>query len=307
MSQDYLRRQPSIIERIFSVPSVILDSNEDTDDNHRVNDSADAKHHLSTVSQIYLPSGHEYYPQQRVPPTGPEAQQPVILKPVEDDQYPSERRRSSIVTPLYRKKGEKLNKKTRRIFFFIEPIIGGLILFPIIALFWESGWNLVHIILNLLNKLPSDFNAKDTPSYTWQSLVCPYLIVQFLLLLYYLCQNLIYNFLTDQKWIIQILLLEFHIFVLATIYVIQWEMLWTIWDEYIPHEWYFELTLSLTALFAFIVFNGHLSDLVCSPFLFSYDSIEYCIHFGCPLLTRDVGLILFSNKTIIFLFSKTKR
>ncbi len=70
-------------------------------------------------------------------------------------------------------------------------------------------------------------------------------------------------------------------------------MLWTIWQEFITHEWYFELTLSLTALFAVIVFNGHLSDLVCSPFLFSYDSIEYCIHFGCPLLTRDVGLYFF--------------
>jgi len=65
-------------------------------------------------------------------------------------------------------------------------------------------------------------------------------------------------------------------------------MLWTMWDEYIPHDWYFELSLSFMALFAFIVVNGHLSDLVCSPFLFSYDSIEYCIHFGYPLLTKDM-------------------
>ncbi|CAF3110400.1 unnamed protein product, partial [Rotaria sp. Silwood2] len=30
---------------------------------------------------------------------------------------------------------------------------------------------------------------------------------------------------------------------------------WTIWDQFTPHE--------------------------------CYDSIEYCIHFGCPLLTRQ--------------------
>ncbi|CAF4583562.1 unnamed protein product, partial [Rotaria magnacalcarata] len=59
-------------------------------------------------------------------------------------------------------------------------------------------------------------------------------------------------------------------------------MLWTIWDQFTPHEWYFEFTLSLTSLFSLIVFIGHLSDLVCSPFLFSYDSIEFNIQFGCP-------------------------
>jgi hypothetical protein len=289
MSEDYPCISPSIIQRTSSVPSVILHAQEDSDDDHLASYAAHAHRHLSTVAQICLPRGHEYYPQKRVPPTGPEARQPFILKSVEDDQQT----RSSIITPVYRKKEKKLDKKTRRILFFSESIIGGLILFPIIALFWESGWNLVYILLNILNKLPPDFRSEDIPPYTWQSLIFPYLIVQILLLLYYLCQNSIYNFLKDQNWIIKGLLLKFHIFLLATIYIIQWLMLWTIWDESIPHEWYFELTLSLTALFAVIVFNGHLSDLVCSPFLFSYDSIEYCIHFGCPLLTRKVGLLHF--------------
>jgi hypothetical protein len=302
MSQDYLSRKTSIGQRTSSISSVVLRPHEESDNNHRTISATSGPRHLSTVSQIYLPRGSEYYPQERVPPTGPEVQQPFILTTVEDDQSSVEQSRFSILTRVGRSidedipdpnKEKKLDRTTRRILFFIEPIIGGLILFPIIALFWESGWSLVYILLNLLNKLPSDLHSKNISPYTWQSLVCPYLIVQFILLLYYLCQNLIYNFLKDQNRIVKGLLLKFHIFLLATIYIIQWEMLWTIWDEFIPHEWYFELTLSLTALFAFIVFNGHLSDLVCAPFLYSYDSIEYCIHFGCPLLTRDVGLYFF--------------
>ena len=189
-----------------------------------------------------------------------------------------------------------MNKKSRKILFFIEPIFGGLILFPIIALFWECGWNLVQIYLNYLNTFPLNYQLdktipKNLGIYNWQSLVSPYLIVQFLLLLYYLCQNLFYNFFKKRRWILKNIFLQFHIFILAAVYIIQWKILWTIWDEFTPNEWYFRLSLSIGSLFAIIVFNGHLSDLVCSPFLLSYDSIEYCIHFGCSLLTREVRFL----------------
>jgi len=308
MSQDYLRRKTSIVQRTASISSVVLHPHEESDNNHDAIYPTSVTRRLSNVSQVYIPRGRDYYPQERIPPTGPEAQKPFILTTVEDDPSSREQNGLSIQNSASQlingdidhpiSQGKRIYKRTRRILFFTEPIIGGVILFPIIALFWESGWNLVTIFLNILNKLPPHFHSKktiqeDTPTYTWQSLVYPYLIVQILLLFYYLCQNIIYNFLNNQNWIIKSLLLKFHIFILATIYIIQWQMLWTIWDEFITHEWYSELTLSLTALFAVIVFNGHLSDLVCSPFLFSYDLIEYCIHFGCPLLTRKVGLLHF--------------
>jgi hypothetical protein len=307
MSQDYILRQATSILRTSTIPPVIIRAHEELDNRHRLSSCINSQRQLSTISQIYLPRGSEYYPQEHVPPTGPEAQQPFLLTTFEDDETTGEQNRFSVITSLYQTtgdetdeeyKGKKLNKKTRRILYIIEPIISGLILFPIIALFWQCGWNLAVLVLTHLSKPKPHFHVnetiqEDSEPYKWQALVFPYLIAQFILLLYYLGQDRIYNFLKNQKWIIKTLLLKLHIFILVTTYIIQWKPLWTIWDQCISHEWYFELALSLTSLFALIVFNGHLSDLVCSPFLFSYDSIEYCIHFGCPLLTREVSFILF--------------
>ena len=107
--------------------------------------------------------------------------------------------------------------------------------------------------------------------------------------MFYLAQDFLYGFLKRQKLIPRLILLKLHIFILSSIYIVQWVVIWTVWDQYTPREWYFEIVLSFTALFALIVFIGHLSDLVCAPFLVSYDSIEYCLHFGCPLLTRQVS------------------
>jgi hypothetical protein len=41
-----------------------------------------------------------------------------------------------------------------RILFIVERIIIGLILFPIVVLFWQCGWNLVLILLNFINGYP---------------------------------------------------------------------------------------------------------------------------------------------------------
>jgi hypothetical protein len=291
MSQDYLRRQASIIQRNSVISNVVIRAH-DENNNSRISGCINSQRQLSAVSQIYLPNGGDYYPQDRLPPTGPEVQQPFIITTLEDDpNADGEPSRVSIITRAYSPKdeeveeGPRLTKTTRRILFIIEPILGGFIFFPMIVLFWQCGWNLITAILEHLNEIKSG----DSTLYTWKTFVIPYIIVQIILLLFYLCQNLIYDFLKRRSWIVQNLLLKLHIFILSTCYIIQWKVLWTIWDEFVSHEWYFELTLSLTALFAFIVFNGHLSDLVCSPFLFGYDSIEYSIHFGCPLLTKEVS------------------
>jgi hypothetical protein len=306
MSQTYRRKQVTTARRQSTTLPVFIREQEEIDPSRRLSVCFNAQRRLSTVSQIYLPHGDEYHPQHHVPPIGPEAPQLLLSTTFDDDLTNKEDRRLSIISRIYdpideeisdEYQEEKLNKITRRILFFIEPIITGLILFPILVLFWECGWNLVLILLNRLNEFDSNLHLdeitqEDFESYTWQSLLFPYLVVQFLLLLYYLCQDLFYNYLNkleEQKWIFANILLKIHIIILATIYIFQWEMLWTIWDQFTPHEWYFEFTLSLTSLFALIVFIGHLSDLVCSPFIFSYDSIEYCTHFGCPLLTREVS------------------
>jgi hypothetical protein len=159
--------------------------------------------------------------------------------------------------------------------------------------------NLDSLILNL-----------EERDYSFQSLIIPYIIVQIFLLCFYLGQDFFYNFLKRQTNVIGIILLKCHIFLLASIYIVQWVMIWTIWDQYTRHEWYFELLISLTSLFALMVINGHLSDLICAPFIVIYDSIEYCLRIDCPLLTQmkkwKVNLINFvfyniilSNLTII--------
>jgi hypothetical protein len=293
MSQNYLRRKTTLGQRTSSVSTVVIRA--PPTNNNRISRFVNAQRQLSALSQIYLPTGADYYPQGRLPPTGPESQQPFILATLEeeDQNLNGEPSRISIITPVYspEDEGKQLTETARRILFIMEPILGGFIFFPIIALFWQCGWNLIATILEYSNGIKS-------------KLFIPYLIVQIILLLFYLCQNLIYNFLKTRSWIIENLLLKFHIFILSTCYIIQWKLIWTIWDEFISHEWYFELTLSLTALFAFMVFNGHLSDLVCAPFLFSYDSIEYSIQFGCSLLTKDVSLctnIFLPDQSICFL------
>jgi len=49
---------------------------------------------------------------------------------------------------------QRKSKEYRRILFIFEPIIIGLILFPIVVLFWQCGWNLVLILLDLANRYP---------------------------------------------------------------------------------------------------------------------------------------------------------
>ncbi|CAF0768010.1 unnamed protein product [Adineta ricciae] len=304
MSQNYQRRQVLSTRRQSTSLPVFLRDSDEVNLERRLSTCVNVQRRLSTVSQLYVPHGTEYHPQEHVPPTGPEAHQPFLVTSV-DDEYASGGRRLSIIShrfePIPEDTSEsiaeselgKLSKFHRNVLFICEPLISGLIIFPILVLFWECGWNLVLILLNILNGFHvnlhlDEMTQEDFESYTWQSLLGPYLIAQVILLVYYLGQDKVHHFLKTQHWLIRAILLKLHILVLASCYIVQWEMLWTIWDQFTPHEWYFETTVSIASLFALIVFIGHLSDLICSPFVFSYDSIEYCVFFGCPLLTREM-------------------
>ncbi|UJR17158.1 hypothetical protein I4U23_004054 [Adineta vaga] len=204
------------------------------------------------------------------------------------------------------------------ILFIIEPIITGCLLFPLLVLFWDCGWNLIITMLNALNGYALAYNLDGVDyselgygTYSPESLVVPYVIDAILFLILYLGQDIFYNFLKKQRTIIRILLTKIHIFILAFLYIIQWEMMWTILDQYTSQDWGFMLVFSLASAFALIALTGTLSDLVCSPFVVCYDSIEYCIQFECPLATEQtkrwkvnlMNFILYeliiSNMTII--------
>ncbi|CAF1251194.1 unnamed protein product [Rotaria sordida] len=272
--------------------------------------SGDLLRRFSTTSQISLPYGDEYRRQERVPPASAEFQRPLFLGTGDGYDGPVNERRLTFMSAAHYSIEDDENGRSilinrdslggkrfqhhRQILFIVEPIIVGLFLLPVLVLFWECGWNLVWILLQAVNQHTStqehhNISDENSSHYSIHTLLIPYVIVQILLLPLYLGQDFLYNFLKKQNRFLRLILLKFHILLLASLYIIQWEMLWTVWDQYTPHEWYFELVLSLTSLFALIVLIGHLSDLVCAPFLVSYDDIEYCIHFGCPLLTRQMN------------------
>ena len=319
MTQNYHRRQGLKSERRKSttLPVFLNDLDEEGEGEgedadglrvpRRLSVCVNITRRLSTVSQLYLPHGNEYHPQDHIPPSGVDSQPSFLLSTLDEgerDEGKSLPHRLSIVSHLYQPidesavaQGKEVKRSSRRLLFVLEPLLSGVLLFPLLVLFWECGWNLVLILLNRLNALPSnlhleEFDQEDFESYSSLSLLIPYLLVQLLLLLYYLAQNVFHRFLLGQRWLLRSVLLKVHIFILASIYIVQWEMLWTIWDQFSPHEWYFEFTLSVASLFALIVVIGHLSDLICSPFIYSYDSIDYCLFFGCPLLTREVRFLL---------------
>lgn len=180
MSEEYIGRRPSFTQRTGSISEVVFRPRVGSiNQNCRINSGSSVQRPLSTVSQVYLPNGSEYYPQERVPPTGPEVQQAITVT-YDDDENADGQTRISVLETVFESingdlsnhsRGKQIDEKTRQILFIIEPIIGGLILFPLIVLFWEAGWNLVLIILNYLNKFSSDYYVRDDvpnniPSYT---------------------------------------------------------------------------------------------------------------------------------------------
>lgn len=289
---------------------------------------------LSTISQLCLPHGDAYHPQKHQPATGIE-NQTTLIHPIrfvdeinddaDRDRNRNRNRRLSVVSQLYQKIDEtssiveenlsktrfELKSREKKFLFIFEPILSGFLIFPLLVLYWECGWNLFLILLNILNGFSShlhldEITQEEFESYSFLSMFVPYFIVQSLFLLIYLFQNSIFHFIQQRNRYLRWFLIKIHIFLLGTFYIIQWEMLWTIFDQLTPHEWYFELTMSFTGLFSLIVLVGHLSDLICSPFIYSYDSIQFCIFIGCPLLTREVNIssCLFLRLNIFKLISR---
>ncbi|CAM4814282.1 unnamed protein product [Rotaria magnacalcarata] len=271
MTQNYQRKHVQSSRRKSTTFPIFVYEEEQINNNRRLSVCPNFQRRLSTISQLYLPNGNEYHLQERMPPTGLEYQQNIIstiattTNENENETIDGERR-LSIITK-YSLNNNQINDvdqyeiNNKKLLFIIEPMITGLLLFPILVLFWETGWNLSLIFLNVINKFSSDlhldeFTQEDFESYTWQSLFFSYLVVEILLLVLYMLQDFIYNNLKNKNSLIKILILKFHIFLLSTIYIVQWEMLWTIWDQFTPHE--------------------------------CYDSIEFNIQFGCPLLTRQM-------------------
>ena len=281
MTQFQLRQQQSngITSRRSTVCQVVLRENRNDDD-----DEGEITHrHVSRISQLYLPNGSDYQAQEHVPPTGIENQQQFLLTRIEERDHSSVIVSRTTSDELFNK--QILNKKLLYSLYFLEPILSGVFLFPILILFWQCGWNFVISILDRFSHVNPD---DEQIVYPFRNLIIPYVIVEILILILYLCQNQIYKYLKKRNQIVEIILLKLHIFYLSVLYVIQWVVIWTLYHQYLPNQLDFQILLTISSIAMLIVLIGHLSDLVCSPFIFSYDSIEYCIHFGCPLLTKDM-------------------
>ncbi|CAF3013186.1 unnamed protein product [Rotaria socialis] len=166
----------------------------------------------------------------------------------------------------------------RTIFFITQPIIAGFFIFPLLILFWQAGWNFMVVWL-------------ETPTNQhWIVLVMLYFLAQFIFLFIYLNQDHLYDYLHKKKLNIFIsLVVQCHNFIVSSTYIIQWVSMWTVWDRYTPADWLLMLTISIAALLTVIGLMGHPCDLVCAPFILSYDSVEYNIRIGSPFLTKNIS------------------
>lgn len=189
-----------------------------------------------------------------------------------------------------------IRASTRRtIFFIVQPLVAAFIVFPLLILFWQAGWNFTCEWLKIFES-------------HWMVLVMLYILGQLILLFIYLNQDYLYDYLHNEKnYFYVAIILQFHTFITASTYIIQWVSMWTIGDKFTSEHWVLPLTISIAALLAVIALMGHPCDLVCAPFILSYDSIEYNIRIGSPFLTdkvkkkkRDEFLILI---IVCFFFS----
>ncbi|CAF5062697.1 unnamed protein product, partial [Rotaria sp. Silwood1] len=194
MSQNYQRKQVQSDRRKSTTLPIFILEQEENNNNRRLSLCPNNQRRLSTISQLYLPNGNDYHPQQHIPATGIENQQTTFLITTDDNNNDNDNdndnnlqveRRLSIVPSFYSNSNQyeqdNLNKYKKRILFIIEPIITGILLFPILVLFWETGWNLTLIFLNILNQFApnlhlDEITQEDLESYTWQSLLFAYLV-----------------------------------------------------------------------------------------------------------------------------------
>ena len=168
-------------------------------------------------------------------------------------------------------------EKKRTIFFICQPLVAAFAIFPFLILFWQSGWNLWAELLN--NPLGQQL-----------TLLLPlYFLSQLLLLSIYAYQDRLYHFLRRQKsTIFASVILQSHSLFTGVSYTIQWVTMWTFWDRYTSTDAQIMMLESAIAILSIIVITGHLSDLVCSPFVISFDAIKYNVRIGVAFATEKV-------------------
>jgi hypothetical protein len=117
-----------------------------------------------------------------------------------------------------------------------------------------------------------------------------YFLSQLLLLFIYINQDRLYDFLVRQesKFFASIIL-QLHSLITATNYVVQWVTIWTLLDRYTSNDCLIMLLISIIAILSIIVLTGHPCDLVCAPFVISYDSVEYNVRIGTSFITEKVN------------------
>ena len=193
---------------------------------------------------------------------------------------------STIVPSIIQPNNEIITKKQRLQFFIWEPIVAGLLIFPLSLIFWQSTWNFtVECLSTPVGQHPA-------------ALLVLYLISQLIFLFIYLNNNHVYKFLAKQKRpYISYVLLQLYTFVNGVNYVVQWTTIWMILDTYTGEDWVIMLISSVAAIFILIAMMGHPCDLVCGPFVMSYDSIEYNVRISMVFNTDHVVL----NFTSIYL------
>lgn len=172
----------------------------------------------------------------------------------------------------------------RTIFFVFEPIVASLFIFPLLILYWQSGWNFMDKWLN------TSFGQR------WFILFLFYCLAQAILFITYLNQDNLYEYLQKQKSTIFVtLILQAHTLLVASTYILQWVSMWTIWDRYTSQDWLLMIIVSVAAILGIIILMGHPCDLVCAPFIISFDSIDYNIRIGSPFLTDNVNIHVRQN------------
>ena len=72
--------------------------------------------------------------------------------------------------------------------------------------------------------------------------------------------------------------------------------MWTMWDRYTSNDWIIMLLISIIAILSIILLTGQSCDLVCAPFVISYDAIEYNVQIGRALQTEKVNLFFLQKK-----------
>ncbi|CAF4029568.1 unnamed protein product, partial [Rotaria sordida] len=128
-----------------------------------------------------------------------------------------------------------------------------------------------------------------------------YVFSQLILFFIYTNQDRLYDyFIQAESKFFSVIFLQCHTLVTALNYLIQWVSMWTLLDNYTTDDCILMLSISIASILAIIVLTGHSHDLVCSPFIISYDSIEYNVRIETSFITEKMNPFLLHLLNYIF-------